>query len=149
VCGEEDPNIIDLTPKLLKLSRPRAPNQNMTATHSYANSGEKPKHDSETPREAHARGGPKTLDLQPKMRKNHSATHIGRQPSIATTSMVKTGASRSPPLTLQEGINAHDLSSKDFFFFLISNFKFNKKAQRGATLIHGKYTRVPLNGRNS
>jgi len=30
------------------------------------------------------------------------------------------------------------------FFFLISNLKFNKKAQRGATLIHGKYTREPL-----
>jgi hypothetical protein len=40
-------------------------------------------------------------------------------------------------------------SIEKFFFFFISNFKFNKKAQRGATLIHGKYTRVPLNGRNS
>jgi hypothetical protein len=39
--------------------------------------------------------------------------------------------------------------SKNNFFFLISNFKFNKKAQRGATLIHGKYTRVPLYGRNN
>jgi hypothetical protein len=35
------------------------------------------------------------------------------------------------------------------FFFLISNLKFNKKAQRGATLIHGKYTREPLNRRNN
>jgi hypothetical protein len=34
------------------------------------------------------------------------------------------------------------------FFFLISNFKFINKAQRGATLIHGKYTRAPLKGRN-
>jgi hypothetical protein len=40
------------------------------------------------------------------------------------------------------------LIENDLFFF-ISNFKFNKKAQRGATLIHGKYTRVPLNGRNN
>jgi hypothetical protein len=38
--------------------------------------------------------------------------------------------------------------STQVFFFLISNFKFNKKAQRGATLIHEKYARVPLNGRN-
>jgi hypothetical protein len=36
------------------------------------------------------------------------------------------------------------IDSLIFSFFLISNFKFNKKAQRGATLIHGKYTRVPL-----
>jgi len=41
------------------------------------------------------------------------------------------------------------VSAWGFFFFLLSNFKFNKKAQRGATLIYGKYTRVPLNGRNS
>jgi hypothetical protein len=34
------------------------------------------------------------------------------------------------------------------FFFLISNFKFINKAQRDATLIHGKYTRAPLKGRN-
>jgi hypothetical protein len=33
-------------------------------------------------------------------------------------------------------------------FFLISNFKFISKAQRGATLIHRKYTRALLKGRN-
>jgi hypothetical protein len=40
-------------------------------------------------------------------------------------------------------------NARYFFFFLISNLKFNKKAQRGATLIHGKYTREPLNRRNN
>jgi len=36
----------------------------------------------------------------------------------------------------------------NLFFFFISNFKFINKAQRGATLIHEKYTRAPLKGRN-
>jgi hypothetical protein len=36
----------------------------------------------------------------------------------------------------------------NFFFFFVSNFKFINKAQRGATLIHGKDTRALLKGRN-
>jgi len=41
----------------------------------------------------------------------------------------------------------HIVGSHPFFFFLISNCNY-LKAQRGATLIHGKYTREPLKRTN-
>jgi len=58
------------------------------------------------------------------------------------------------PLHIMHLVNTKTTGQKikstlqDDFFFLISNFKFINKAQRGATLIHGKYTRAPLKGRN-
>jgi len=55
VCGEKDPNAVDLPPHLLEHTRPRALERCVAATRGSASGGEEPDDDGDSIGEARAR----------------------------------------------------------------------------------------------
>jgi hypothetical protein len=98
VHGENDPNAVDLTPNLPKLTRPHAPEQRVAATRGIADSGEEPDDDRDSTSEARARrGGPKYRRSMPQEAK---AMHTS---AAANHKNVDNGTDRKKPMMPRTG----------------------------------------------